>query len=347
MCPVDVSGNVIQCLKFSNSVLLHMANESDADGQVEIFESAMIAKIANGWLVDNFDLEEAMEPPPKQKALDSSNGEESDPDVMPQSLPAGLIITIVMVILCLFTTIIFVERYQSLRNEDPAVENPFVGAEKRRRRKKWMKLTSNLLFVAGSVLYIVMAVNDFRYAKDLQTVPMSVRTADDDATWVNYKQGERAAASIGGVRRLMSRELGTATNAPENAIDTVADGMIVHAGFYDEYTWAELPKRIQEAAFTLGYDENSWDQSGEAWSADLFWDQLTAEAQEAARLLGYDRSTWDGVETDVGSYGYISYDDDYVFQVDSSDVWVSEYQIVYFSAALSFAIVGVLLDVNC
>ena len=99
-----------------------------------------------------------------------------------------------------------------------------------------------------------------------------------------------------------------------------------------------MPPCIQDAAAALGYDQKLWDTSGVTWSSDLYWDELTPEARGAAALLGYDEYSWDDINSGAGN--------DYVFQVGSSDAWVSKYQILYFFAALSFLVVGV-VDLVC
>jgi len=130
------------------------------------------------------------------------------------------------------------------------------------------------------------------------------------------------------------------TNATEDKVDEEIPEVAV--GFYDDYDWAEMPPHIQEAAGILGYDEDIWCMGGVAPSDGLFWDELSPEAQKAASLLGYSKESWD-VE-DLALSALIGTDDDYVFQVggSTSDVWVSEYQILYFFAALSFVFVGIL-----
>jgi hypothetical protein len=115
---------------------------------------------------------------------------------------------------------------------------------------------------------------------------------------------------------------------------------VVEAGYYDDYGWAELPPEAQEAAGALGYDADLWDMGGLAWSDEFWWDELTPEARAAAAILGYNEESWNNGGDPAADY--VSADDDYVFQVGNSDVWVSQYQIIYFFAALSFVLVGFL-----
>lgn len=117
----------------------------------------------------------------------------------------------------------------------------------------------------------------------------------------------------------------------------------------DDLYWDELSPEQQEAAGLLGYSQDTWDVDGnlaflsllEAASEEKHWEELSPEEQEAAGLLGYSKESWDteGLE----KVALIGADDDYVFEVAGlRDVWVSQYQILYFFAALSFVFVGFL-----
>ena len=100
------------------------------------------------------------------------------------------------------------ERLQSV-NDD---EN---DDDKESRCSKLMHFLSTLLFVIGSVLYLIMAVKDYQWANTLLTLPMWLRSTDDDISWQNYRIEERYNASLlgatggggGGVRRMKTREL--------------------------------------------------------------------------------------------------------------------------------------------
>ncbi|KAL7537925.1 hypothetical protein ACHAXR_008164 [Thalassiosira sp. AJA248-18] len=165
-------------------------------------------------------------------------------------------------------------------------------------------------------------------------------SATEEMSWDELTMEQQLAAyTIGYTGELWDIEpcivsFGNATNAA--AINGTTE---VPPGTYDDYGWAELPPNVQEAAGVLGYDQKLWEMGGLGWSEAKFWDELPPEAQRAAALLGYDKNSWDNAESAVDAY--ISYDDDYVFQVDSlDDVWVSRYQILYFFASLSFVFVG-------
>ena len=127
----------------------------------------------------------------------------------------------------------------------------------------------------------------------------------------------------------------------------------VEAGHHSQFGWADLLPHIQVAASTLGWDQTKWDGGGTAWSDDKYWDELPPEAQRAAFLLGYEKWSWDGTDPVTGNatkaapwahlelYGF---DDDYLFDADPSEaeVWVSQYQVIYFFAALCFLLTGFL-----
>jgi hypothetical protein len=114
-----------------------------------------------------------------------------------------------------------------------------------------MRLTSNILFVLASCLYVTLAVTDMQYYTAIQGISDDVLLADDDATWTA-------------------------------------------AGFVDD-----------DYFFSVGGNRGSTSES-------------------ATTVVG---------------------DDDAAAAVATSDagvVWVSEYQMIYFSAALLFCMVGLL-----
>jgi len=137
-----------------------------------------------------------------------------------------------------------------------------------------------------------------------------------------------------------------ATAATTNSNSEDIEPEAVEAGYYEDFDWDELSPRVQEAAVALGYDKALWNVGGVAKSDDFWWDELSPKQQTAAAILGYDKYSWNGVDPETGETtatdDYVSYDDDYVFQVKATGTWVSKYMILYFSAALCFVFVGVL-----
>jgi len=68
---------------------------------------------------------------------------------------------------------------------------------------------------------------------------------------------------------------------------------------YDEYDWADLPLKIQEAAIVLGYTAQMWDSDEEPASSKKDWDELALQEQEAARRMGFNRRKWDNDQSGV------------------------------------------------
>lgn len=59
--------------------------------------------------------------------------------------------------------------------------------------------------------------------------------------------------------------------------------------------WKDLPPSIQQAATTLGYTQQLWDEFSQ--QLDVFdkpWQQLTVDQRNAAETLGYNEITWNG-----------------------------------------------------
>ena len=56
---------------------------------------------------------------------------------------------------------------------------------------------------------------------------------------------------------------------------------------YLESKWNELPEEVQEAAKTLGFTSDTWDEQ----SNDIYkrkWKKLSTDQKEAAEILGWD-----------------------------------------------------------
>jgi len=66
---------------------------------------------------------------------------------------------------------------------------------------------------------------------------------------------------------------------------------------YDsKVVWNELPKNIQLAAKTLGYDASTWnaDQTPQEALENRAWVDLTYKEKAAAKDFGYNKREWDG-----------------------------------------------------
>jgi hypothetical protein len=60
----------------------------------------------------------------------------------------------------------------------------------------------------------------------------------------------------------------------------------------EKYDWAGLPKRVQEAAKVLGYNEEKWDLNQHPASCSKAWNGLNQAEQDAASGLGYTLRSW-------------------------------------------------------
>jgi hypothetical protein len=175
-----------------------------------------------------------------------------------------------------------------------------------------MELASILLFILGSVLYLVCAVNDYQWSQTLLTLPEWLRGVDDDALWMRYrleeKYGDVSSISVpsgrrltlGGVRRRLMRE-----HYWKNADERI-DEYIENLGaktfsrnlqqtpeeLYYDLDWECLPAEIQAAYAVLSYDQNSWDNEIEVDTDTMDWAELTPEQQEAALFIGYTEFIW-------------------------------------------------------
>lgn len=172
----------------------------------------------------------------------------------------------------------------------------------------------------------------------------------EDMDWTELTPEMQVAASfIGYTENTWDGD--DATLNDTNSTEANSSPIDIDDNHYHNYDWVDLPPDVQNAAMILGYDQFLWDSDGESWSEELFWDELSLEAQEAAAVFGYDEASWnaDGdaeLEALLVAAGgqYVSNDDDYIFTVGDSGAQVSEYQMLYFSAACCFLLMG-LLDV--
>ena len=115
----------------------------------------------------------------------------------------------------------------------------------------------------------------------------------------------------------------------------------VEAGYYDVYSWDEMPPEVQDAFASLGYDKDLWDDplgiGLKASSDGSSWVDLTPEQQQAAALVGYDQQSWDAPPTDSDVYDVL--DDDTLIYTKSG-WWIGRYTAIYFSASFCFVVSG-------
>jgi uncharacterized membrane protein SirB2 len=175
----------------------------------------------------------------------------------------------------------------------------------------------------------------------------SVFPSSENMTWIELSpEMQEAAGVIGYTQQTWDIDF---TMSSDSSSSSAGNDTAVDSNYYEDYDWNELPPDVMEAAVILGWDQSLWDNSGTAWSDSKYWSELPPEAQEAAAVFGYDEASWNAggdaqLEALLREAGgeYVSNDDDYLFPVASTDIWVSQYQILYFFAALCFIFTGIL-----
>lgn len=176
-----------------------------------------------------------------------------------------------------------------------------------------MELSSILLFILGSVLYLVCAVYDYQWSQRLLQVPEWLRGADDDELWMRYRLEERwgdvsslkapddSGRRMGGVRRRLMRELLWGTDEYEdnimnimekNEVKTSRKLQLTPEEKYYDLDWECLPVDVRRAYRLLGYGQSAWDNGLEVEADSMDWSDLTPEQQEAALFLGYTEIIW-------------------------------------------------------
>eukprot|EP00804_Cyclotella_cryptica_P024999 CCRYP_015942-RA/>CCRYP_015942-RA protein AED:0.00 eAED:0.00 QI:199/1/1/1/1/1/2/1412/383 len=191
-----------------------------------------------------------------------------------------------------------------------------------------MEFASIILFIIGSILYLVCAVKDYQWSQTLLDLPEWLRGTDDDAAWVTYRLEEQygnassysqgVSERSGGIRRMLMRlqfqreHEGSSyyhVNYEYNKHNELEDQQHrtlqtqTPEELYYDLDWADLPPEIQDAYEVLGYTETAWDEGQDVESDSFAWDELTPEMQEAALFIGYEEWIWceweEPVDTDI------------------------------------------------
>eukprot|EP00804_Cyclotella_cryptica_P024996 CCRYP_015941-RA/>CCRYP_015941-RA protein AED:0.01 eAED:0.01 QI:214/1/1/1/1/1/2/1817/572 len=182
-------------------------------------------------------------------------------------------------------------------------------------RYAWhLELASIVLFILGSLLYLVCSIHDYEWSQTLLDVPEWLRGVDDDAAWMRYRLEEQygnVSGNLVGVRRFsggMRRRL-LREQLSWDIDDDVPyskdygdnrDRQQPHRNVqlqtpeerYYDLDWAELPSAIRDAYTELGYTDVAWDTNQEVKSDYFDWDELTPEMREAALFIGYTKMMW-------------------------------------------------------
>lgn len=189
--------------------------------------------------------------------------------------------------------------------------------QKRESKYGWhLELVSILLFILGSVMYLVCAVYDYQWSQALLELPEWLRGADDDEIWMRYRLEEKygdisnvqapSERMLGGVRRRLMRQnywssdvsqdvnrfgFDTNTNHNEASVSKRKLQQTPEELYYD-LDWSCLPQDIRTAYRVLGYNQNAWDNELEVATDTMDWYMLTPEQQEAALFIGYTEMVW-------------------------------------------------------
>ena len=209
------------------------------------------------------------------------------------------------------------ETVDSTEKMEQALQDPSSSPSYVPKRRKWLHLTSTILFVVGSALYMVMAIDDYLWCKEFQTLPMEVRIADDDVTWTNYRKEELYNASLvednENERKLKeAKEVPTSspttTTTEETEVEKTKKPKQTQAPTTEsttesttEETEAEKTKKPKQTQAPT--TESTTESTTEAPPStgptpvqlydDLWWNELPEDIQSAYELLGYDATIWD------------------------------------------------------
>ena len=177
-----------------------------------------------------------------------------------------------------------------------------------------LELTSILLFILGSVMYLVCAVYDYQWSQTLLELPEWLRGADDDEIWMRYRLEEKygdvsnvqapSERMLGGVRRRLMRQNYWVSGAYHDVNQQFFDPTQNESSasqrklqqtpeeLYYDLDWSCLPQSIRNAYKVLGYTQNAWDNELEVATDSMDWYMLTPEQQEAALFIGYTEMAW-------------------------------------------------------
>lgn len=203
------------------------------------------------------------------------------------------------------------ERQASSRIHREYGDSDSEDTQRRPSRESQMEFASILLFVLGSVLYVLCAVDDYQWSQTLLELPEWLREVDDDGPWMKYRLEEQYGhvlehRRIRGRRGLTMRQRqqvwGTSTKRGYNHelfkyIERYSNSQAqTPEELYYHLDWVDLPPEIQDAYSVLGYNQNAWDKGLEVEADNTDWADLSPEQVNAALFIGYTEMLWCGLE---------------------------------------------------
>jgi len=199
------------------------------------------------------------------------------------------------------TTIVDEEQQRPSDDFDDNISEKEKAEEESDDDKKWcscydrMYFTSVALFLLGSILYLVLAVDDYKWAHTLLGLPMRLRVTsspdspheDDDLVWMQYRLEERyqeylstmkTTPAVGVRRRMMMKRrslweededmkgveerrlVGSSDHATRTAttLEELRKLQQTPEELWYDLAWSELPEEIRAAWVVLGYTEVSY-----------------------------------------------------------------------------------------
>jgi hypothetical protein len=181
-------------------------------------------------------------------------------------------------------------------------EQADLAAQQQRTKRRYQRLVllSDLFFVIGCALYMTMAIDDMKWAKEAQSIPLAVLQSQDASVWAEYRSTGTiipTQAPIGGLTAIMENEtalsqLDTKTTNG-NGRQRHLRGQRRQLTNYDEYSWSELLPNVQAAAEELGFDQDRWDNGIPVYTEELEWNELSVTQRNSAETLGYSEAVWD------------------------------------------------------
>mgnify|MGYP005843900121 CR=1 FL=1 len=158
-----------------------------------------------------------------------------------------------------------------------------------------LNLTAKFLFLVGTVLYLIMAVEDFQWAQQLSRDRSNAAASsaannavkDDDFSLEDFVTSLNGNSSNSNTLKV---NVTTTGSIPEK---NGPGRRYLQTNWYSTHYWNQLPDVIRGQAELLGYEQNTWDNALPVYTDEMFWDELTPAQQAAAtNVFGYTEESW-------------------------------------------------------